>query len=75
MTVRVSIDPDLCIGSSECGRLLPMAFELDEETGVSHPLPGATQAPIDDLVAAGRNCPTNAITVETDGTVVVASAR
>lgn len=71
---RVSIDPDLCIGSGDCVRLVPVAFVLDEEAGVSRPLPTAADAPIDRLVAAALNCPTNAIRVETDGgEVLVAS--
>jgi ferredoxin len=75
VTVRVSIDPDLCTGSTECVRMLPAAFELDDEAGVSHPLPDAPAVPVDELVAAARNCPTNAISVEADGIVLVAAAE
>ena len=31
----VSVDPDLCIGSSECNRIAAAAFRLDEDSGVS----------------------------------------
>lgn len=71
---RVAIDPELCIGSGECVRLVPEAFALDEAAGVSRPLPAAGATPIDALAAAARNCPTNAISVvDDDGNVVVAS--
>lgn len=71
---RVSVDPDLCIGSGDCVRLVPAAFLLDEAAGVSVPLPGAGSAPVEALVAAALNCPTNAIrVVGDDGEVLVAS--
>ena len=38
----VSVDPELCIGSAECVRLLPAAFQIDESRGVSAPLPAAS---------------------------------
>jgi ferredoxin len=74
MATGVSIDPDLCIGSGECGRLVPSAFELDEDAGVSVPLEGASEAPLELLARAARACPGNAIMVISGGDVVVASA-
>jgi ferredoxin len=72
--VSVSIDPDLCIGSGDCGRLLPRAFELREDLGVSVPLPGAADADLETLLRAAVGCPTQAIRVVTaDGTVLHAS--
>ncbi|HET9456686.1 MAG TPA: ferredoxin [Candidatus Limnocylindrales bacterium] len=71
MGASVSIDPGYCIGSGDCVRLLPDAFELQEELGVSVPLPAAAETPIDLLERAARNCPTQAIrVVAEDGTVV-----
>ena len=71
MGTSVSIDPDYCIGSGDCVRLLPEAFELREDLGVSVPLPGAADAPLELLVQAARNCPTQAIrVVAADGTVL-----
>lgn len=61
--MRVTIDPDLCIGSSECVRLVPEAFELDEEAGVSRPLPAAVWTDPDRLRTAAATCPTGAISV------------
>ena len=40
MTKSATIDPELCIGSLECNRIAELAFQLDEQTGVSVPLPG-----------------------------------
>ncbi|MDP9282640.1 MAG: ferredoxin [Chloroflexota bacterium] len=60
---RVTIDPDLCIGSGDCVRLVPLAFRIDESRGVSTPLPGAATADPDLLAEAAFNCPTHAIEV------------
>jgi ferredoxin len=59
----VSIDADYCVGSGDCVALLPGAFELREELGVSIPLPGAAGTDVDLLVRAARACPTQAIRV------------
>lgn len=63
MASRVVIDPDLCIGSGDCVRLIPTAFRLDEELGVSVPLPGARDVPRERLFDAESGCPTGAITI------------
>lgn len=60
---RVVIDPDLCIGSGECVRLAPAAFRLDEELGVSVPLPAARLVARALLFDAEAGCPTGAITI------------
>jgi ferredoxin len=61
--VDVISDPDLCIGSGECIRLVPEAFELDEEAGVSHPLPAAARTDPERLRATAAACPTGAISL------------
>ncbi len=61
MTPRVSIDPDLCIGSAECVRIAPNAFAIDETTGVSVPLPAAAATDPALLEEAEFSCPTGAI--------------
>jgi ferredoxin len=66
MPARVLIDPDLCIGSAECNRLVPEAFVLDETLGVSVPLPGAGLIDPERLYDAEAGCPTGAITIEAD---------
>lgn len=60
---RVTVDPDLCIGTAECVRLAPEAFRIDETRGVSTPLEGAATAEADVLAEAAFNCPTRAISV------------
>jgi ferredoxin len=64
MAARVLIDPDLCIGSAECNRLVPEAFRLDEDLGISVTLPGADLLEPERLYAAESGCPTGAITID-----------
>ncbi len=64
MGLRVSVDPEQCIGSAECVRLLPHAFRIDESLGVAVPLEGAETADHTLLVRARSNCPTHAITID-----------
>ena len=67
----MTIDPDLCIGSGECVRVAPAAFQLSEEEGIAVPQPGAAAEDPAQLVLAARNCPTRAIqVVAADGTVL-----
>jgi ferredoxin len=61
---RVSIDPELCIGSGECVRVAPSGFRIDEARGVSTPLPGVESLEPDVLAEVAFNCPTHAITVK-----------
>jgi ferredoxin len=63
MGLAVSVDPELCIGSGDCVRLLPAAFSIDESIGVSVPLPGAGGADRTLRLRARANCPTHAIEV------------
>ncbi len=74
MGASVSVDPDYCIGSGDCVRLLPDAFELREDLGISVPQAAAAETDLDLLLRAARACPTQAIRVVAgDGTVVHAS--
>ena len=63
---RVSVDAELCVGTAECVRLAPQAFEIDEDRGVSVPRSGAATADLAVLQEAAFNCPTRAITVDGD---------
>ena len=61
---RVTVDPELCVGTAECVRLAPQAFEIDEDRGVSLPRSGAATTDLEILREAAFNCPTRAITVD-----------
>lgn len=61
---RVSVDPELCVGTAECVRLAPQAFEIDEDRGVSVPRSGAATTDLGVLQEAAFNCPTRAIRVD-----------
>jgi ferredoxin len=63
MSAQVTVDPDLCIGSAECVRILPDAFEIDEARGVSVPRPAARAAEPLVLAEVVRSCPTRAVRV------------
>ena len=63
---RVRIDPDLCIGTGDCWRLAPEAFEEDKARGISRVRASVDQVDIATLEEAAFNCPTRAITVEKD---------
>ncbi|HEY6958228.1 MAG TPA: ferredoxin [Candidatus Limnocylindria bacterium] len=66
MRTVVTVDPDLCIGTGDCVRLVPSAFRIDETRGVSVPLPAAERTDPELLEEAAFNCPTRAITVTRD---------
>lgn len=68
--LELTVDPDLCIGSGDCVRLVPTAFRIDEDQGVSIPLAGAATTEIELLVRAAYGCPTQAIRVVQDGVVL-----
>ena len=63
ISAQVSVDPDLCIGSAECVRILPEAFRIDEARGVSVPQPPSSSAGLDVLAEIVRSCPTGAVRV------------
>ncbi|HEX5241469.1 MAG TPA: ferredoxin [Candidatus Limnocylindrales bacterium] len=72
---HVSIDDELCVGTADCARIAPTAFEVDELRNLSVPLPRAGETDVTLLLKAARNCPTQAIrVVDDDGTVLHASA-
>jgi ferredoxin len=67
MPVRVRVDPDLCIGSAECVRIVPGAFRIDKARGVSEPTDLAETADPARLAEAVRSCPTGAVAVVAEG--------
>ena len=62
-TAQVTVDPELCIGSAECVRILPSGFQIDESRGVSVPQPAASVADLELLADIVRSCPTGAVRV------------
>ena len=65
MALEVEIDRDVCMGSGNCVYEAPGAFDLDDESIAFVVDAGA--AAEEEVVAAARKCPTNAITVRRDG--------
>lgn len=61
---RVTVDPELCVGTAECVRLAPQAFAIDEDRGISVPRSGAATTDLAVLKEAAFNCPTRAISVD-----------
>jgi ferredoxin len=71
MAIEVSVDPDLCIGSGDCARILPTGFRIDDAAGVSRPLAGVEDADPELLMRAANMCPTQSIRlVAADGRVL-----
>lgn len=64
MSVRVTVDPDVCVGSADCARIAPRAFEIDDTEDVARVTTEASDTPIEQLRRAAYECPTGAITVE-----------
>lgn len=62
-TMQVTVDPDLCVGTAECVRILPSAFQIDESRGVSVPQPSAGSTDLELLGEVVRSCPTGAVRV------------
>lgn len=61
MTLNVSIDTELCIGSGNCVHLTNGAIELDDYDVAE--VRDVTAATIDQLHQAQRACPTSAIDI------------
>ena len=66
MARHVTIDPERCIGTTECIRIVPGAFRLDKARGVSEATDLADTAEAAAIAEAVRSCPTQAISVDED---------
>jgi ferredoxin len=65
--MKVAIDPEKCRGHALCLSFAPEAFEFVDLEDRSIVRPGAERAaPRESLLAAARECPEQAITVEDD---------
>ena len=62
----VTVDTDLCVGSGDCARVAPTAFEVNDE-GFSVVLEGARTTDRGRLEDAVRDCPTGAISFTDEG--------
>jgi ferredoxin len=63
ISVYVTVDMDIRIGSAECVRILPSGFQIDEARGVSVPQPSASSTDLELLAEVVRSCPTGAVRV------------
>ncbi len=64
--INVWVDPNRCIANAKCTTVAPGIFALDEETGIAE-LIDEENATIEQLFAAARICPTQAIIIEQFG--------
>jgi cytochrome P450/ferredoxin len=60
--VRVSVDPDVCIGSQMCMAAAPGGFELDDD-GVAVTVAGIADVPVSRLREIVAQCPSGALTL------------
>jgi ferredoxin len=65
VTLEISINRELCMGSGNCSFWAPGVFDLDDD-GIAVVL-DVTAQPDDKIVLAAQGCPTQAITVTRDG--------
>lgn len=63
--VTVTADRDACVGTGECWRVAPEAFDTDDE-GLVVVLDTATGVDVELLRRAERGCPVSAIVVKAD---------
>jgi ferredoxin len=63
--IEIEIDYDACMGSGNCVYTAPGVFELDDDSIARVVDPAA--APLEAILAAARQCPTQAITVRRGG--------
>jgi ferredoxin len=64
--MKVTIDPSRCRGHALCLSIAPQAFEFVDLEDRSVVRPDAERTDIELLLAAARECPERAITVEED---------
>ena len=60
--MKAFVDPDLCIGCTQCAGICPEVFSMEGTLAVAHPgeLPGELVAA---AIDAAQNCPVSAITI------------
>lgn len=60
-TVRVTVDPEVCLGSGTCIAFAPQLFEMGD-AGAAHPLASIVEHN-EQLDTAAARCPTGAIDI------------
>lgn len=63
--MKVTVDPDVCMGSGTCVFYAPATFALDDESGVARVIE-PSRDPVEEIHDAAYACPTQAIAVEED---------
>ncbi|MCC6943910.1 MAG: ferredoxin [Thermomicrobiales bacterium] len=63
--LEVIIDPNRCIANAKCTTVSPGVFVLDDETGIA--VLADEDATVEQIFAAARACPTQAIIIEQYG--------
>jgi ferredoxin len=67
-TLKVTIDPDRCVGYGRCAAIAPGTFVIEQDTNKAElDDEGFQQATSHSIFAAARACPTQAIVVEQFG--------
>ena len=69
MALDISIDRDACMGSGNCSFWAPGVFDLDDD-GIAVVVDPAAQ-PDDKVILAAQGCPTQAITITSNGEKIV----
>lgn len=64
--LSIFIDPNRCIANAKCTTVAPGIFVLDDETGIAT-LADEENATVEQIFAAARICPTQAIVIEQYG--------
>lgn len=60
MPYRVVVDPQVCIGTSQCTEVAPQGYRMNEDHTLALAKTGATD---EDLLLGAQSCPVFAITV------------
>ncbi len=62
--MKAFVDPDLCIGCTQCAGICPEVFSMDGSLAIAIPgeIPGED---VPQAVDAAENCPVNAIRTDT----------
>ena len=63
--VKLTLDPEVCIGVGQCELLEPEVFRLDEDENIST-LVGEAQLPRDRAETVVDKCPSSAIQIAED---------